>query len=356
MLAAAPLVAAAVPAAFLHVTPGSLAALPGQPESVRGLALLREGVGAGAISPTEIVVDSGRAGGARTPATRAAIVRLAHELAHDPEVAVVAIGRAEPYVDPSGRYARVFATGRHEYGDPQEQAFVHRLRRTLVPEARFPTSARVYVGGGPAQGVDYLARSYGVFPWLVLGVLALTYLMLLRGFRSLVLPLKAVVLNLLSVAAVYGLLVIVFQLGRRRRTCSASTACPQIEGWIPIFLFAMLFGLSMDYEVFLVTRMRESWDHVHDNARAVAHGLERTGRVVTAAAIIMVAAFSGFVAGQRRRPAGVRRRPRARRPARRDDRARAPRPLAHGHLRPLELVAAARRMRRGALGEPRPSR
>jgi RND superfamily putative drug exporter len=73
---------------------------------------------------------------------------------------------------------------------------------------------------------------------------------------------------------------------------------PQIEGWIPIFLFAMLFGLSMDYEVFLVTRMRESWDHVHDNARAVAHGLERTGRIVTAAALIMVAAFSGFVAGR----------------------------------------------------------
>ena len=296
VLATVPLVAAAVPAAFLHVTPGSLAALPGKPESVRGLSLLREGVGAGAISPTEIVVDSGRAGGARTPATRAAIVRLAHELAHEPEVAIVAIGREKPYVDPSGRYVRVFATGRHEYGDPQEQALVHRLRRTLVPEARFPTGSRVYVGGGPAQGVDYLARSYGVFPWLVLGVLALTYLMLLRGFRSVVLPLKAVVLNLLSVAAVYGLLVIVFQWGVGADALGLYRV-PAVEGWIPIFLFAMLFGLSMDYEVFLVTRMRESWDHVHDNRRAVAHGLERTGRVVTAAAIIMVAAFSGFVAG-----------------------------------------------------------
>jgi len=156
---------------------------------------------------------------------------------------------------------------------------------------------RVYAGGGPPQGVDYLSRSYGWLPWLVLGALVLTYVVLLRGFRSLVLPLKAVLLNLLSVAAVYGLLVVVFRWGVGARLLGLYHV-PQIEGWIPIFLFAMLFGLSMDYEVFLVTRMRESWDHVHDNARAVAHGLERTGRIVTAAAVIMVAAFSGFVGGQ----------------------------------------------------------
>ncbi|MGD0713528.1 MAG: MMPL family transporter, partial [Gaiellaceae bacterium] len=151
--------------------------------------------------------------------------------------------------------------------------------------------------GAPPQGVDYLSRSYGWFPWLVLGALVLTYLVLMRAFRSLVLPLKAVLLNLLSVAAVYGLLVVVFRWGVGADVLGLYRV-PQIEGWIPIFLFAMLFGLSMDYEVFLVTRMRESWDHVHDNARAVAHGLERTGRIVTAAAVIMVAAFSGFVTGR----------------------------------------------------------
>jgi RND superfamily putative drug exporter len=155
----------------------------------------------------------------------------------------------------------------------------------------------VYVGGGPAQGVDYLSRSYAWFPWLVLAALALTYVLLLRAFRSVVLPLKAVVLNLLTVAAVYGLLVVGFRYGVGADVLGLYRT-PQIEGWIPIFLFALLFGLSMDYEVFLVTRMRESWDQVHDNARAVAHGLERTGRIVTAAAMIMVAAFSGFVAGR----------------------------------------------------------
>jgi RND superfamily putative drug exporter len=95
---------------------------------------------------------------------------------------------------------------------------------------------------------------------------------------------KAVLLNLLTVAAVFGVLSLVFD--------------GPIEAWVPIFLFATLFGLSMDYEVFMVTRMREEWLREHDNVRAVAHGLERTGRVVTAAAAIMIAAFSGFVAGR----------------------------------------------------------
>jgi putative drug exporter of the RND superfamily len=291
------LVGMAVPAAFLRVTPGSLAALPRGPQSVQGLSLLRDAVGAGAVSPTEIVADTGRPGGARTPAARAAVNRLAHGLLADREVFLVAIGRTPPYVDPSGRYVRVIATGRHEYGDSREQALVHRMRDRLIPAARFPAGTRVYAGGGPAQGVDYLSRSYGLFPWLVLGVLVLTYLILLRGFRSVVLPLKAVVLNLLSVAATYGLLVVIFRWGVGADVLGLYRV-PAVEGWIPIFLFAMLFGLSMDYEVFLVTRMRESWDHVQDNARAVAHGLERTGRVVTAAALIMVAAFSGFIAGR----------------------------------------------------------
>jgi RND superfamily putative drug exporter len=105
-----------------------------------------------------------------------------------------------------------------------------------------------------------------------------------------------VLLNLLSVAAAYGMLVVVFKWGAGE-AIAGLYQFGQVEGWIPIFLFAMLFGLSMDYEVFLVTRMREAWDEEPDNVRAVSAGLERTGRIVTAAAIIMVAAFSGFVAG-----------------------------------------------------------
>jgi len=106
-----------------------------------------------------------------------------------------------------------------------------------------------------------------------------------------------VLLNLLSVAASYGMLVVVFKWGVGNSVLGLYQI-NQIEGWIPIFLFAMLFGLSMDYEVFMVTRMREEWDNGRDNREAVAYGLERTGRIVTAAAIVMVAAFSGFVAGR----------------------------------------------------------
>ena len=141
-------------------------------------------------------------------------------------------------------------------------------------------------------GADFLTALRRV-PVARAGVLALTYLLLMRAFRSMLLPLKAVVLNLLSVAAVYGALVIVFRWGVGHDVLGL-TSSPQIEGWIPIFLFAMLFGLSMDYEVFLVTRMREAWDETYDNERAVALGLERTGRIITAAAVIMVAAFLGF--------------------------------------------------------------
>jgi RND superfamily putative drug exporter len=156
---------------------------------------------------------------------------------------------------------------------------------------------RVLAGGGPPQCVVFLDQAYRYFPWLVAAVLVLTYFLLMRAFRSALLPLKAVILNLLSVAAAYGMLVVVFKWGVGRDVLGLYQI-NQIEGWIPIFLFAMLFGLSMDYEVFLVTRMREEWDRGRDNREAVAYGLERTGRIVTAAAIVMVAAFSGFVAGR----------------------------------------------------------
>ncbi|MEA2322819.1 MAG: putative drug exporter of the superfamily, partial [Solirubrobacteraceae bacterium] len=149
--------------------------------------------------------------------------------------------------------------------------------------------------GAPAFGVDFVAKSYGAFPWLLLAVLVASYLLLARAFRSVVLPLKAVIMNLLSVSAAYGVLVLFFQHGWGEGLGLQQS--PQVDGWIPIFLFAMLFGLSMDYEVFLLSRVREEWDRRHDNEAAVAYGLEHTGRIITAAAIIMIATFAGFTAG-----------------------------------------------------------
>jgi RND superfamily putative drug exporter len=290
------LVAAAIPVAWLQLTPGATAGIPQHPQSVRGLRVLEGAVGPGAVAPAQVLVDSGRAGGARTAPVRAGIARLLGELGRDREVAAAYFANAPRFVDLSGRYAQVIVATRHEYGSEEAQSFARRLRSELIPAAAFPPAVAVRAGGGPPQGVDFLDRAYGAFPWLVLGVLALTYLLLMRAFRSILLPLKAVILNLLSVAAAYGALVLVFRFGVGK-DAFGFYQFPQIEGWIPIFLFAMIFGLSMDYEVFLVSRMREAWDETHDNARAVAIGLERTGRIVTAAAIIMVAAFSGFMAG-----------------------------------------------------------
>jgi putative drug exporter of the RND superfamily len=288
---------AAVPAFGLRLTPGSADGIPRFPQSVQGFDLLRRVAGPGALSPTQLVVDAGRSGGVFRRDLQAAIARLDGRLHADREVASVRPAPGSPLVDPTRRYEELVVVGRHEYGTQDAQSFIRRLRRTIIPAARFPDGTQALVGGGAAQGVDFLDRSYAAFPWLVLAVLGLTYLLLMRAFRSLLLPLKAVLLNLLSVASSYGMLVVFFRWGVGRHLAGLYQF-GQIEGWIPIFLFAMLFGLSMDYEVFLVTRMREAWDDLRDNERAVAHGLEHTGRIVTAAAIIMVAAFSGFVAGR----------------------------------------------------------
>ncbi len=289
------LVAAAVPAPSLRLTPGAVSSIPGPSESVRGFELLRDSVGTGAVAPTQVVVDTGTSGGGRSGPARVAIVRLVHELARDPEVLIVANGVHDPYVDAPGRYARVIVVGRHDFGSAASRSLVRRLRDELVPAARFPVGATVVAGGAPPQGVDFLERSYGAFPWLVLAVLAVTFVVLTRAFRSVVLALQAVLLNVLSVAAAYGLLVLVVQHGVGAGLLGLERG--NVEAWIPIFLFALLFGLSMDYEMFLVMPMREAWDAGAGTARAAATGLVRTGRIVTGAALIMVVVFSGFVTG-----------------------------------------------------------
>jgi putative drug exporter of the RND superfamily len=291
------LVAVAIPVFSLQLTPGSAQGIPKHPQAVRGFDILKRAVGAGALSPTQIVVDTGRPGGAKAPQMQRSIQSLVANVSRDPEVRFVRYEPRRPWLDPSGRYAQIVVAGKHEYGEEPAQKFVHRLRDDVIPAAQWPPGVRVLAGGGPPQGVDFIDRSYAVFPWLVLAVLVLTYLLLLRAFRSLLLPLKAVLLNLLSVATAYGALVVVFKWGLGKNLWGLYQF-QQVEAWIPIFLFAMLFGLSMDYEVFLVSRMREAWDETKDNTRAVGLGLERTGRIVTAAAVVMVAAFSGFIAGR----------------------------------------------------------
>ena len=275
------LLLAAVPVPQLSLALGSSENLPGRSDSVRGAELLAHVLGKGATSPINVIVDHGPKDG---------VTALATGLARDPGVAQV----APPVADPSGRYVRITVLSRYDYGTDQAKQLVHRIRDHEIAAAGLPRE-RVYVGGAPAAGVDLIARAYGAFPWLVLGVLGITYLVLLRAFRSLLLPLKAVILNGLSIVATYGILVATFRWGIGRAV--GLPQADQVEFWIPIFLFAMLFGLSMDYEVFLLSRMREIYDETGDNDTAIALGLEKTGRIITAAAAIMVAAFIGFVLG-----------------------------------------------------------
>ena len=302
---AALMLALAVPAFGLHVTGGDNRGVPLTTEATRGLHVLETTLGAGALAPHQVVVDTHRAGGVRDARVVAAERRLLALLRRDPAIqprtiaapvlVTPAVARQANLVDGAGRVLQVRAAGRTDSGTEQAIDLVHRIRERYVPAAGFPGGTDVLLTGAPAFGVDFVAKAYGVFPWLVLAVLVVSYLVLLRAFRSVVLPAKAVAMNLLSVSATYGVLVLVFEHGLGAGAGLGQT--PQIDGWIPIFLFALLFGLSMDYEVFLLSRIREEWDRRHDNEQAVAYGLEHTGRIITAAAIIMVAAFAGFVAG-----------------------------------------------------------
>jgi RND superfamily putative drug exporter len=291
------LAAAAAPVAGLQLTPGAITAIPKTTNSARGLALLSDRVGSGLVTPVQVVIDSGVPGGARRPAVAAATLRMAQGLLNAPDVFVVAIGSHPPYMDSTGRYRTITVVAQQDFGAEATQRLVHQIRAQYVPGAHFPTGAHVYVGGAPAEGADFLARVYGAFGWLVLAMLAVAYLVLVRAWRSLVLPLVALALDACSVLASYGLTVVVFRYGVGHDLLGLYHV-PQIEGWVPAFLFAVLFGLSMDYQMFFVRRMREGWDGGADNSSAIVYGLASTGRVVTTAALIMVGALFGLVGGQ----------------------------------------------------------
>src|SRR4051812_29375980 len=297
------MVALALPALSLALTGGDNRGVPLTTEATRGLHVLEGRLGRGARARRQIAVDTHRAGGANAPAVLAAEQRLVAALKRDPDIIASTIAapagvppdiaRQANLVDADGRVIQIRAAGRTDSGEPEAIALVRRLREHTIPAARLPGD--VLLTGAPAFGVDFVDKAYGAFPWLVLAVLVVSYFLLLRAFRSVVLPLKAVLMNLLSVGASYGVLVLAFQHGWGEPFGLQQS--PQIEGWIPIFLFAVLFGLSMDYEVFLLSRIREEWDRGHDNERAVAFGLEHTGRIITAAAVVMIAAFAGFLTG-----------------------------------------------------------
>jgi uncharacterized membrane protein YdfJ with MMPL/SSD domain len=269
--AATVLLALAAPALKLHSDNGALRQLPPANETRQGFEAAARVTGPGAGSPVQIVV-------ARDQAVTAARIARA-----DPEAA----GVAAPVVSRDGRRALVTVVPRHDGESDAAKAFVVRLRD------RLPSTAAV--GGASAGGIDFRDLISGSMWKIALFVLGLSYIVLFALLRSVVLPLKAVVMNLLSVGAAYGVLVAVFQWGWADTLLGTHVRTGSIQTITPPLVLAVVFGLSMDYEVFLLSRIRERYDASGDTRRAVAEGLATSARTITSAALIMVAVFAVFV-------------------------------------------------------------
>jgi putative drug exporter of the RND superfamily len=207
---------------------------------------------------------------------------------------VVGVSPAIP--SPSGTAAVIQVIPSSSPQSVKTVSLIHNLRKHVIPGALEGSATKVYVGGFTAAGVDVSDRFSSRLLIFIGAVLALSFLLLLAVFRSLLVPLKAVVMNLLSIGAAYGVVVTVFQHGHFGSLVGSNGTGP-IAPFIPMMLFAIVFGLSMDYEVFLLSRIREEYDRTGDNALAVADGLAATARVITAAALIMITVFASFILG-----------------------------------------------------------
>jgi putative drug exporter of the RND superfamily len=251
--------------------------------------LLAQGFGPGTNGP--LVIAATLPHGA---ADRAALDKVVSTLRTDPDAAFV----STPSLNPAGDTAVIIVGPKTSPQAAATQSFVHRVRQA-VPQALAGTGVTAYTGGLTAGGVDASKQLSGRLPLVIGGVVILSFLLLMAVFRSVAVPIKAAIMNLLSIGAAYGVIVAVFQWGWLGGFFGIGKTAP-IDPWVPLMLFTILFGLSMDYEVFLLSRIREEWLKSGDNATAVADGLAMTARVITAAAAIMVCVFGSFVLGDLR--------------------------------------------------------
>ena len=289
------LLACAAP--YLNYEPGfgGVSALPDEAESKRAFSILATDFSAGLISPVELVVE----GPQDDPAVQDGIATLQVSLA-DATTAdgKPLFGAATVTTSPDNQAALITVPLKVSPGDPASRDAINHLRDDIIPPiAQTMPGSEVLVTGVTANNVDFVETSDTYTPIVFTFVLGLSFLLLLVVFHSLVVAAKAIAMNLLSVGAAYGLLVWVFQEGNLAGFFGFQQV-EAIEAWIPTLLFTILFGLSMDYHVFLLSRIREAYDQSHRNAESVAVGLQRTARIITGAALIMVAVFAGFAAGR----------------------------------------------------------
>ena len=294
VVAAAVMVAIAIPSLSMRLGSADSGSDPASSTTRKAYDLLAKGFGPGYNGPLQLVAEvSG-------PAQQAAFARVERAVASTPGV----VGAPPPRYIPSRApgLAGVALADVYPRGSPQDVStthLLHEVRDHVVPDAIRGTALQVLVGGQTAIFADFstiLSRKLALF----LGVVVIvSSLLLMTLFRSLLIPLIAAVMNLLSAAAAFGVVTAVFQDGVGASLLGVDKTGP-IEAFLPVLLFAILFGLSMDYEVFLVTRIYEEWHRRGDNREAVAHGLAATGRTITAAAAIMILVFGAFVLGGQR--------------------------------------------------------
>nr|MBA2753626.1 MMPL family transporter [Chloroflexia bacterium] len=295
VLAVAFLVLCSLPYFDLNAGFNFASSLPEDLESKAAFDILDAEFSAGLISPVEIVVE----GPQDDPATQGAITTLTQRLGEATTAGGGPLyGPATTTRSADNEIALISVPMNLDPNADAATDAIGQLRGDIVPpvEAALP-SGQILVTGITANNVDFFEMRDAYTPIVFLFVLGLSFLLLMVVFRSLVVAAKAIVMNLLSVGAAYGLIVWVFQQGNLIGLFGFQQV-EVIEAWLPLFLFSVLFGLSMDYHVFLLSRIREHYDHSHRNAESVAVGLQRTAKIITGAALIMVAVFGGFASGR----------------------------------------------------------
>ncbi|MFP5361068.1 MAG: MMPL family transporter [Actinomycetes bacterium] len=275
------LAALALPMLSMRLTFPGIDALPADNELRQGTQALVDDFGMGQ-SETLVVIDG-------AADSRGAVESLAQTVEQDPAF-------AETSLDWHGGTAFIDTRDVLDSADPEAEAALERLREVMVPAALEGSGATAVVGGDQAQAVDFSAMIRDHVPLVLTIVLGASFVLLLVAFRSIAIPVTAIALNVASAAAAFGVLVAVFQYGWGAELFGFA----QVDGiapWLPLFLFAVLFGLSMDYHVFLISRIKEHHDATGDTRASVVFGLSRTGSLITGAALIMVAVFTGFALG-----------------------------------------------------------
>jgi RND superfamily putative drug exporter len=250
--------------------------------------LIAEGFGAGTNGSFLFVASLDKKGDKQAAAQIAAGVK------RDNDFTFV----APPAISPDGKVATVTAYPRTGPQDAKTTDTLNRVRDKIVPALESQTHSTIEVGGFTASNEDFSHVVAGKLPLFVGVVVLFSALLLLVVFRSVVIPVKAALMNLLSIGAALGFITLVFQEGHGASALGIGTG--PIESFVPVLMFAIVFGLSMDYEVFLISRVHEAWEKTHDASGAVANGLQTTGRVITAAASIMVVVFASFALGDDR--------------------------------------------------------